>query len=279
MKRCFFQSSRGFTLIELLVVIGIIGLLATFAVTQLSGAKEKARIASGLSFSSQMLHAAGDEAVGIWNFNDCNGTTALDSSGYGLNGTLMNGVTWSTDTPSGTGCSVYLDGLTQYVAINGATAKLGSGTLSVSVWAKSPTPNWTGSGWLVTTRLGNGVFMIHPIANAQTLYYYLGNGTTWNIQTIAIDDVSKWHQYGFSYDGNIFTVYLDGKMVKKATIGQQNISGPNVPIYVGCAYGPSGSCGSGYVDDLRVFNKSLTAQDMEVLYAEKKGERNLAENK
>ena len=37
------MNRRGFTLIELLVVIGIIGLLATFAVTQLSGSTSKAR--------------------------------------------------------------------------------------------------------------------------------------------------------------------------------------------------------------------------------------------
>jgi prepilin-type N-terminal cleavage/methylation domain-containing protein len=43
------MQRRGFTLIELLVVIAIIGLLATFAVVQLSNANKKARDARRLS--------------------------------------------------------------------------------------------------------------------------------------------------------------------------------------------------------------------------------------
>lgn len=37
--------------------------------------------------------------MAYWKFDEGNGTTAADSSGNGNTGTLVNGVTWTTDTP------------------------------------------------------------------------------------------------------------------------------------------------------------------------------------
>src|SRR3989344_5308294 len=94
------MNKRGFTLIELLVVIAIIGLLATFAVVQLSGAREKARVAKGLSFQQSLLRSLGDDAAGIWNFDECSGSVANDMSGSGNNGAISSAAGWSTETAS-----------------------------------------------------------------------------------------------------------------------------------------------------------------------------------
>lgn len=58
------RSNKGFTLVELLVVIAIIGILAVMGITQLNGAKEKARDSRRFSDLSQIrlglaLYASG----------------------------------------------------------------------------------------------------------------------------------------------------------------------------------------------------------------------------
>lgn len=70
------MNRRGFTLIELLVVIGIIGLLATFAVVQLSGSAAKARDArrksdlKGLQKALELYYSDNNAypltGVGVW---------------------------------------------------------------------------------------------------------------------------------------------------------------------------------------------------------------------
>lgn len=73
------MKTRGFTLIELLVVIAIIGLLATMSVVSFSTSREKARLANGLAMSGQVLRGLGDEAIAVYNMDDCTGSTTHGS--------------------------------------------------------------------------------------------------------------------------------------------------------------------------------------------------------
>ena len=93
----FLNKNKSFTLIELLVVIAIIGLLASIVMISVGSAWEKARIAGGQRFASQLDHSL--EAVGSWRFDEGSGTTANDGSGYGYNGRAISTMSASTINP------------------------------------------------------------------------------------------------------------------------------------------------------------------------------------
>ena len=96
---------KGFTLIELLVVIAIMGILAGFVLTTLDNQTQKATVAKGKEFYSQVEAVVGFSTVGKWNFNEASGN-ALDSSGYENDGTLNGGVTRLTESS----CDLGFDG-------------------------------------------------------------------------------------------------------------------------------------------------------------------------
>ena len=117
------KSNLAFTLVELLVAIAIVGLLSTVIFVSFSGVRDKARIAKGLYFAKQLETSLGADLVGRWNFDEGEGNTAYDSSGYNNNGTIT-GATWkcatddSNNTPSGKGCSLSFSGSSNKVETN-----------------------------------------------------------------------------------------------------------------------------------------------------------------
>ncbi len=92
------------------------------------------------------LSSAG--VVGLWTFDENQGTTAHDSSGLGNDGTLTSTSMWATPGYDGIGSSLngsnYNDPL-NYVTIANNSSLDFTGKLYISAWVKTvaPTPNYT----------------------------------------------------------------------------------------------------------------------------------------
>ncbi len=128
---------KGFTLIELLVVIAVIGMLSSIVLVSLKGTNYKAKMAKAESFSSQIAHVLRNEAVGIWSFDDAASGTALDSSGYGNNGTVV-GATPVADRKGQSNKAYSFNGISDYVELgNPLLFNSNFPELSVEAWFES----------------------------------------------------------------------------------------------------------------------------------------------
>jgi len=247
------MNRRGFTLIELLVVIAIIGLLATFAVVQLSGSREKARVSKGLAQEGQVLRAVGDDLIGRWDLNECNGAI-IDSSGYGHNGALASGVTYSSNTVQDQGCSLRFDGTGQ-TTIAGVTLPVQQ-TQTAWVYLNSPA---TVNQYFVDE--GANQFVI----NVQSGRFLIGSLPPGFLQSTLSPVTEKWYFIATSYDGTVLSLYIDGNLNRKQTLA---LSAPSGPITLG-NYGGGGAYHAvGMMDDLRIFGRPLTSQEIHRLYVE-----------
>src|SRR5438128_9156769 len=73
--------------------------------------------------------------VGYWKFDESTGTTAIDSSGLGNNGTLTNGPTWTAGKVNG---ALSFDGTNDYVELPNEASFNFTNNFAVSVWMKTP---------------------------------------------------------------------------------------------------------------------------------------------
>ena len=247
------MKRSAFTLVELLVVISIIGLLSTIAITQMSSSREKARIARGLSFEQSVQQAIGDDIFAQWNFDECSGASANDTSGNGMNGTLNGGVAWSTDTPDGKGCSLSFNGSSAYVNIPYVSTTASS--LAYSLWFKPATAaNQVVLSYRSTLiRVSNTIISWFPDV-------YLSVGTV--SRSVG---TNFWHQLVIDQNGTSYSVYLDGSLAGSGTVAVLNNAsypGAGIGVYSGAQFY------SGLIDNVRIFNRSLTAFEVEKKYAE-----------
>ncbi len=212
--------------------------------------------------------------VGYWKFDDGSGTRAVDSSGYGHTAALVNGAGWVTGE-AGNAVSANA-GHRQYVSIP-AIDLSDTQAVTVAFWTNR---NYTTDGGSVVLESSQnyedsttGFALLPDDETCHGIRAALrGNeGTTANCYTQPSSGV--WHHLAVVYDktqtgGNQVDLYIDGVLqtpnwnLSSAT--NTNNFG-NDPIYLFSRGGKS-QFSSATVNDLRIYNSALTAEQVQQIY-------------
>jgi prepilin-type N-terminal cleavage/methylation domain-containing protein len=271
---------KAFTLIELLVVISIVALIASVVLASLNAAREKGRIAGGRQFMGNVYRAAADQAVALFDFDDCSSGIAVDRSGNGNNGALQNSPSSPTDTQSGTGCALGLNGSTQYLVAGNSSSLNVTGALTVSAWVRfnSLSAGSIMSKWGAVAASNYSWLLFGNFwSPGQIDFLVSGNGTGYVGVSIPAGTVAagKWYFITGVYDTTSIKIFLDGKLIGTNTSGTpSSLRVSSTPVSVGVDYDNAGAAFrflNGAVDNAYIFSKALTAFDIQKIYAEEKG--------
>lgn len=222
--------------------------------------------------------------VGEWRFDTGSGSVGFDTSGNGNNLTLVNGVTWVTGQIGPFAES--LNGSSQYAqlpsSIFGSYPTSGSTNtydLSFSAWFKTTTagvifsqndttaPPSTPSGYVPA------IYVDNSGAVRSSMFWH--NDVSFQIVSPATTYADgNWHQVVDTYSSGVETLYIDGASVGSQTKAEFSYN-PSYNYLLGTSYnnGWSNLSLGGYqyfngsLDDVRVYNRALSAGDVTQLFA------------
>lgn len=216
--------------------------------------------------------------VGWWKFDENTGTTTADSSGNNNTGTLVSSPSWGTGKY---GSALTFNGSNyNYVTIPISSSLNLTSAGTLALWEKTSA---TATGY--ETLAGN----VNWWADYAGFDISLNSSGGFNVEVADTSgglsekettpsqryDDQKWHHLVFSWSGigtNTGKLYADGLLVDQFNITNNAVS--NVyPFSIGTSCGGCNGTTTahfftGTIDDVRVYNRALTAGEVYELYEE-----------
>lgn len=213
------------------------------------------------------LDGADSGLVGWWKFDEGSGTTAGDASGNGNIGTLINGPTWTTDSKVGSG-AIGFDGVDDYVDIPTAVASNLNKQITYSLWVK---PSSVSLNRMLIILGGDsttdaGAYL--RIQNGNAIYFVLGDGTNRDIASMTIPALSTDNWYYLTAVADLQNgtkkIYINGALSNSKPISLTGSLSATASVHKIGFW--SGDHYSGLIDDVRVYNRALSAAEISELY-------------
>jgi hypothetical protein len=196
------------------------------------------------------------------------GTTLVDASSSGLNGTLSNGPTWGTGK---FGNGVVLDGVDDVITrahnaafnVNNITV---CGWFYPTVWSAgtlttlaSKQENSSGfPSWSIIGDFANTTTAIQAGICVGTTNYVAAGPCKLN--------VNNWYHCGFTYDGETLIAYTQGVPGTPNTSPSGNLTTTTAAIWFGGnATFQAGRYFTGRMMDLRIYNRALNSDEFAAL--------------
>ncbi|MBI2358775.1 MAG: LamG domain-containing protein, partial [Deltaproteobacteria bacterium] len=208
-----------------------------------------------------------DSLAGHWKLDEGNSTNAGDSSGNGNTGKLKGRPTWTTGKE---GFAVAFDGTNDYVSIPN-DASLNAYPLTIAAWIKTSATGLQGIVNKYSRNSFKGYQLLSNGGNLCAWYFkdksnYIGDGTDCPLATPGYND-DQWHHVAFVVDSTGGRLYVDGsEKASLAWTGTPGATSTGQALSFGRYPKMSGSYFSGDLDDVRIYSRALSADEVEALF-------------
>jgi Concanavalin A-like lectin/glucanases superfamily len=230
-----------------------------------------------LAATSNQSHAFGgatfnhvivnDGLVAYWKLDEGTGTALNDASGFASSGVLNGGTTWVGAGATGASFSdtnaLTLDGTSGYATLTTTNLPGTKSPITISLWAKFPAPGTANQNMIALVDAGSSSALQVGLRGTNLVAWSWGGGTL--AGTTAPTD-ALWHHVAYTFDGNNSDVfYLDG-VAFASNNGGSHQSASTTTAYLG-TYNGGAELYGGSLDDVRVYNRALSATEVSGLAA------------
>lgn len=219
---------------------------------------------------------ASAELIGYWPLDEGQGTAVLDMSGNGNDGTIVGAPTW---VGGQMGKAMSFNGSSDYVNLGQKDAFNPTGSFSLSFWVNigSWDGNWgnvmisnrgeSGIGWQVRKNGSYG-----STGNSNGLSFTTRGVGFDDFATTDVPPTNTWMHVTCVYDNiaNTKAIYINGVLDRSEVVNAGTIAPTTTLTLMGARDNGSGGVDSfftGILDEVRMYNGALTAEDAQQLAA------------
>lgn len=212
-----------------------------------------------IEWNGTNITAWGNGLIGLWHFNN----DTNDSSGNGNDGIRDGGIDCSTTTEGRFRSSCDFDG-DGYVNISSTIETVSN--LTVSVWFKVDAFD---SGWQTLIAKGEGSnWRIARDGTGNNIEFSGLSGTVVKGTTNVND--GEWHSVIGVHGFNNASIYIDGRLEASAFT---NATPQTAGVFsIGENPGATGREWNGSIDEVRIYNRALTKQEIDVIWRVESGQ-------
>ncbi|QNU68190.1 M6 family metalloprotease domain-containing protein [Ruminiclostridium herbifermentans] len=208
--------------------------------------------------------------IAHYNFDETSGTTVNDSSGLNYTAKLNGGAVWAEGQ---NGNAVSLDGKNGYVSIpTGILSNVNE--VTISTWVKLNSLTQWSRIWDFGIDTNSYMFLT-PQSDQNKLKFAISINSYNNEEQINAPEIETgvWKHITVTLSGNTGILYVDGVEVArndKMTLNPTSI-GSTTQNYIGKSQFDHDPYLNGIVDDFKIFNKALNADEVKALFDSKQG--------
>ncbi len=213
---------------------------------------------SGVGSASDPAGATATDLVARLKFDN----SAVDSTGHGNDGTLVNSPNWTTGGKVGSAIS--LSGSSQYVALPvGVVSSLTTATFASWVYLNSSTANQR----IFDFGSGTGTNMFLTNAGGSSVRFAIttsGNGNEQSILGTAALPTGNWVHVAVTLNGSVGTLYVNGTQVGQKTNMTLTPSslGNTTQNWLGRSQYAADAYLNGKLDDFRIYSRALSNNEI-----------------
>ena len=209
-------------------------------------------------------YAVDPNLVGWWKLDDGAGTTAAESTGQSVEGTLFGEPEWSAEGVYG-GCLLF-DGTDDYVFIDGGFQ---FDNYAMTVWFRVDTPGQRDILSAYAVGVQHGILLeLTADGTLRFLHRYpLGTGGGTNIYTTQTYDDGQWYHAAIVKADDAIALYINGEEVGTAADNSVFDPADSFGLAIGVLDDERGAARLflGAIDDVRTYDRALTPAEVQAI--------------
>jgi hypothetical protein len=204
---------------------------------------------------------APSDPVAYWKCNEGSGSTAADSSGNALNGTLVN-TSWA---PGQAGRqALQFNGSNAYVQVGNPPQLKMLAAVTIAAWVNPSGPGSDATfGGIVVSK--EAEYEVARDAKGNIIWAFANTQPAWNwIDTGQEIPLNQWTHIAISYDNGLVNTYVNGKLVHSYSgAGRIGSADPNNHDFrIGGRQAGLVQFFQGLIDQVQVFRRALNAREV-----------------